>query len=267
MSITATVIPRVLVQPPVTDDTATRIINGESVSRARRTDPNSERKYWSYAVDGRPADPGDATGTTGRSPRSLGANLFDSRFADYENRLATIPMSFQDADPLGDDLAKLRAVYPALADFIAKGHTPPSKLAIVGMFDLGPVTVDRSFLVRSRITQDEAANLLRRHVTGDLGAHGDATGKPTDDELFLPITQPSNRQSAVAIATGHGVVQSRYQLWTAEDLKASEASRGPYAGNAPGYHRKPTDYVDIITLLSADKTRTIIAGLPCTDNY
>lgn len=239
----------------VTAETFHRTIGDRAITRGVRTCRETGTTYFAYS-----ADPDIAKGET--YGEHLGGESPDHRFARFEQTIGGVqPFDLREADPLGGELKSLAVAYPKIAEMLGKGHKRPEKALKPGLFDTGPVSVVLSVLHKLRPSRDEILEALQKHVGGDLGVRGKVEpGRPREDDLFMPIGLPPARQAAVAIFENRGIVRSRHILWSAADVATSEALRATGGMFAPQYHRTPETFLEVITLLSGNKSRTIVSG-------
>lgn len=235
--------------------------DGRKVSRLAQRCAQTGKAYFVYELDaGQEFIDGNGRKKVMTQGLPLGGDCAASRFSRFETQTGhQSPFSLAAGDPVGDELSRLAREYPLLADKLKADHKPPTPEIEPGLFDFGRVSIAVQVQATLRLTREEILDNLRKHSRGNLGLHGVVEGPATEDEKFLPIGISVSRQAAVAIATGSGIIRSRYPLWTVADVEASE-ELSRRVGFTAQYHRKPDSFMDVYTLLDGYHTRTLVSG-------
>ena len=157
-----------------------------------------------------------------------------------------------------DDPARLelellgRLGLPLVASLVRASIPPPPEiLDPAALFGLGPcIRISDVACKVHRVTPDEVLPLARLHCVGNFGIHGMLpTVKPDSDEEWVPEKWGQRFVNAAAIASGRGVIRSRYSIFR------PTIDRPGYVPNGPMTHERPREenaWVEIATQLRLD---------------
>jgi hypothetical protein len=179
-------------------------------------------------------------------------------------------------NPLRDELERFAKEYPRLATVLASVHQGPETAPSYenGRFSLGDVHVSRILTAPNglngmRLSSEEIVDYLTRHTNGDHGINGSSVDvKPTQDDEWCPVLANPDARNAIAISQGYGMIHSRFSIYH-DEHKTADSRRALLGQEHESTHgRRPDDYLDVVTLLAGDRSKTVVfssrdtAGLP-----
>lgn len=139
---------------------------------------------------------------------------FKAAFASIKTSL--IRPADPEGNALADELRRLReARFLFVADLVERSTKTNMPAAGEGMFPPGDVHAAVFGTTLLMVKPEEVEALLARHTSGDSGMFGDDWSKitPSDAQRISPATFGVAVANAVALASGSGIIRSRYSLF------------------------------------------------------